>query len=112
MNERFDPNYGETDWSIFIALLTRERGARAIELLRAGGFTTGVELIDPRDRCNLGLDLVTAEWLRYVLMFPSANEAALMDRGAPHLQGELSWQARQDIVDSLDSFIANANASD
>ncbi len=106
--EGFDPNYGQTDWQVFIALLSKERGERALDLLNAGGFVDGIELFDPRDRFSLGLDLKTAEWLRHQLTAHSEAELNLVDSDAPHLEGERSRQARQNIVDELAEFIANA----
>jgi len=99
------PDWTDPPWNLLFPGLSEERASRILKLAESAGLSYGGELQSPRWHLSLGLDRVTAQWLRAAL---ASQPSAVLNSSGNALETLTPAEAvsRLDVViELLDEFL-------
>lgn len=103
------PDWSDPPWDLLFPGLSEERATKILRLAEEAQLSYGGEVLSPRWHLSLGLDRVTAQWLRAAL---STHDSLVLNPAGTALEWISPAVARERVevvIEDLDEFLADGD---
>lgn len=100
------PDWSDPPWGLLFPGLSKKRAKRILKLAEKEGISYGGEVTGPKWQLALGLDRITAQWLRAALS--EEEETVVLNPSGTELERISPTEARLRmavLVEELDEFL-------